>query len=182
MKRSCILVTALILSLILLTACGKNTPLLTATDYELNLTTHTTSRDVAVGDNAETFLNAYGGYKIFTSVDGGDYQVLAPQEIPFDAQITLLLPTFFIDGLPTDLDLFCEENEIEKTELTALFTSDEFLNSHTVVYYYLLFTWKDGAITDIRSEYMDYNEDAAYYQKTSKARLRDSLALPRELG
>mgnify|MGYP006893955827 CR=1 FL=1 len=156
--------TAFILSLSLLTACGKTTPLLAATDYELDLTTNTTSREVTIGDNAETFLAAYGTYKIFTSVDGSDYQVLAAEEIPFDASVTLLLPTFFIDGLPTDLDLFCEENEIEKTELTALFSSNDFLSTHTVVYCYLLFTWENGVITDIRSEYMDYNEDAAYYQ------------------
>lgn len=156
--------TAFILSLSLLTACGKTTPLLSATDYELDLTTNTTSREVTIGDNAETFLDAYGPYKIFTSIDGGDYQVLAAEEIPFDASVTLLLPTFFIDGLPTDLDLFCEENEIEKTELTALFSSNDFLSTHTVVYCYLLFTWENGVITDIRSEYMDYNEDAAYYQ------------------
>ncbi len=164
MKRVYILMTAFILSLSLLTACGKTTPLLAATDYELDLTTNTTSREVTIGDNAETFLAAYGTYKIFTSVDGSDYQVLAAEEIPFDASVTLLLPTFFIDGLPTDLDLFCEENEIEKTELTALFSSNDFLSTHTVVYCYLLFTWENGVITDIRSEYMDYNEDAAYYQ------------------
>lgn len=164
MKRVYILMTAFILSLSLLTACGKTTPLLAATDYELDLTTNTTSREVTIGDNAETFLAAYGTYKIFTSVDGSDYQVLDTEEIPFDASVTLLLPTFFIDGLPTDLDLFCEENEIEKTELTALFSSNDFLSTHTVVYCYLLFTWENGVITDIRSEYMDYNEDAAYYQ------------------
>lgn len=165
MKRIIILLTILNLTLGLLTACGESTPLLTATDYELDPDTRVTSREVTVGDNAEAFLAAYGNDKIFTSVDGGDYQVFAQDEIPFDSAITLLLPTFFIDGAPTDLDQFCKENEIEKSELTATLSSDDFLQSHTVVYRYLLFTWENGAITDIRSEYMDYNEDAAYYKE-----------------
>lgn len=165
MKKLIVLLTALGLTLGLMTGCGESTPLLTETDYELDQDAKVTSRDITIGDNAESFLAAYGDYKIFTSVDGGDYQVFANDEIPFDSSITLLLPTFFIDGLPTDLDGFCEENEIEKSELTAFLSSDDFLKSHTVVYYYLLFNWEKGAITDIRSEYMDYNEDAAYYKE-----------------
>lgn len=165
MKKFTILLTTLCLALTLLTACGESDPLLTAADYELDPASKVTSRNVAVGDNAEAFLAAYGGYKIFTSVDGGDYQVISSEEIPFDSAITLLLPTFFIDGAPTDLDQFCEENGIEKADLTATLSSDDFLQSHTVVYHYLLFTWENGAITDIRSEYMDYNEDAVYYKE-----------------
>ena len=167
MKKMIALLFALMLTLGLMTGCGESAPLLSATDYELDPESRVTSRDVTVGDTAETFLAAYGDYKIFTSVDGGAYQVFAPEEIPFDSSITLLLPTFFIDGLPTDLDQFCEENEIEKSSLTDTLASDEFLKTHTVVYYYLLFTWENGAITDIRAEYMDYNEDAAYYNETS---------------
>ena len=149
MKKLIALLFALMLTLGLMTGCGESAPLLSATDYELDPESRVTSRDVTVGDTAETFLAAYGDYK----------------EIPFDSSITLLLPTFFIDGLPTDLDQFCEENEIEKSSLTDTLASDEFLKTHTVVYYYLLFTWENGAITDIRSEYMDYNEDAVYYKE-----------------
>ena len=165
MKKIAILLTTLALALGFMTGCGEAAPLLSATDYELDPNAKVTSREVTVGDNAETFLAAYGGYKIFTSVEGGDYQVFDTEEITFDSDVTLLLPTFFIDGMPTDLDRFCEENEIEKADLTATLNSDEFLQSHTVVYYYLLFTWENGAIADIRSEYMDYNEDAAYYKE-----------------
>lgn len=165
MKKLIALLFALMLTLGLMTGCGESAPLLSATDYELDPASKITSRNVTVGDTAETFLTAYGDHKIFTSVEGGEYQVLAPEEIPFDSSLTLLLPTFFIDGLPTDLDQFCEENEIEKSSLTDTLTSDEFLKTHTVVYCYLLFTWENGVITDIRSEYMDYNEDAAYYNE-----------------
>ncbi len=163
MKKAIPLLAALGLTFGLLTACGESAPLLSAADYELDPAANTTSKDVSVGDNAETFLAAYGDYKIFTSLAGGEYQALAAEEIPFDSAVTLLLPTFFIDGAPTDLDRFCEEHKIEKTKLTATLSSEAFLQEHSVIYSYLLFTWENGAITDIRSEYMDYNEDAARY-------------------
>ena len=163
MKKTALLFTALGLILNLLTGCGKSTPLLTAADYELDMETDKTNRGVSIGDTPEAFLTAYGEYKIFTSVDGGDYQMFPTDEIPFDTAITTLLPTFFIDGLPVDPDAFCEENEIEKADLLSFLSSEEYLRSHTVVYCYLTFTWENGIITDIQSSYMDYNEDALYY-------------------
>lgn len=167
MKKAVTLLTALGLIISLMTGCGKSIPLLTATDYELDMNNTKTNRGVAVGDNADAYLTAYGDYRIFTSIDGGDYQVLDPDEIPFDSAITTLLPTFFIDGLPIDPDAFCKENELKKADLLTFLSSEDYLNSHTVVYYYLLFTWENGVITDIQSEYMDYNEDASYYKDFS---------------
>lgn len=160
-KKLITILTALELCLGLLTGCGHNTPLLTADDYTLEAGTDRTSRGVAPGDTSEDFLAAYGEYKLFTSTDGETYQVLAPEEIPFDSAITILLPTFFIDGLPVNPDVFCEENEVEKADLITFLSSEEYLSSHTVKYRYLVFTWENGAITDIRSASMDYNEDGA---------------------
>lgn len=169
MKKAVILLASLGLTLSLLTGCGESIPLLTAIDYELDMETLKTNRGVSIGDTPETFLAAYGEYKIFTSVDGGDYQMYPANEIPFDSAITTLLPTFFIDGLPIDPDIFCEEHEIEKTDLLGFLSSEDYLRSHTVIYCYLTFTWENGAITDIQSSYMDYNEDASYYEPFSAA-------------
>ena len=85
-------------------------------------------------------------------------------EIPFDTVSTMILPAFFIDGLAIDTDQFCEDNEIEKADLISYLTGEAYLTNHRVVYRYLLFTWENGVITDIRSESMDYNEDASYYE------------------
>ncbi len=165
MKKLAAMFAAVVMTLSLLTGCGKVTPLLSAVDYELDLETTTTNKGVSAGDTPEAFLAAYGEYRIFTSVNGGEYQVFPAEEIPFEDSVTCLLPTFFIDGLPVDPDVFCEENEIEKSALLDFLTSDDYLHSHTVVYYYLTFTWEDGVISDITSRYMDYNEDASYYMQ-----------------
>ena len=169
MKKIIMLLATLTLLTGLLAGCGESTPLLTAVDYELDVETNTTNKGVSVGDTPESFLAAYGEYKIFTSVDGQDYQVLPTEEIPFDSEsaVITLLPTFFIDGLPADTDFLCEENEIEKADLLTFLSSEDYLSSHTVVYYYLLFTWENGVIADIHSSHMNYNEDSSYYKEYS---------------
>lgn len=160
-KKYIMILTALGLSLGLLTGCGEDTPLLAAEDYELDIQTNTTNRGISPGDTSEDFLSAYGEYKLFTSTDGETYQVLVPEEIPFDLAITILLPAFFVDGLPIDPDVFCEENGVEKADLITFLSGEDYLASHTVEYRYLIFTWENGIITDIRSASMDYNEDGA---------------------
>ena len=161
MKKVLFTLTAIGLTLALLTGCGEDTPLLAAKDYELDTQTHTTSLGISPGDTSEDFLSAYGEYKLFTSTDGETYQVLVTEEIPFDSAITILLPAFFVDGLPIDPDVFCEENGVEKADLITFLSGEDYLASHSVEYRYLVFTWENGVITDIRSSSMDYNEDGA---------------------
>ena len=150
-------------SLALLNACGEEKPLLSAADYDLDAETAQTIRGVKIGDGADVFLAAYRDYDILSSVDGGDYQNLAAEEIPFDKPLTTILPSFFVDGAAVDIDTFCENNEIEKGSLLSYLTDEAYLEHHAVVYQYLVFEWADGKITDIRSESMDYNKDGSYY-------------------
>lgn len=166
MKKTIILFLIGCLTLGMLSACGNDTVLLAATDYELDADTKETSRGISIGDGSEAFLAAYGEYEMLTSVDGSDYQLLSSEEIPFDSSsIQIILPTFFIDGLAIDTDQFCKELEIEKSNLLAYLSSEEYLSVHTVVYHYLIFAWENGSITEIHSESMDYNADAAYYDR-----------------
>jgi hypothetical protein len=161
--KTAVILIAILLIAVALTGCGQEVFLLSATDYEYVSDMEQTSRGISVGDDADAFLAAYGDYEILTLVDDS-YELLAAEEIPFDSDsLTTLLPTFFIDGTATDTSLFCKENDIEKSDLLAFLTSEDYLSSHTVVYRYLVFTWEKGVITDIQSESMDYNADAAYY-------------------
>ena len=170
MKKIKTILSAVLLSvmtLTALTACGKETPLLKAADYELNHENNTTSKGIGIGDTPEAFLSAYGDYVMYViepSIDSGFYQALKTDEIPFTESIRTILPTFFIDDNAVTIEQVCEENEIERTELLALLSSDEYLQNHTVIYHYMIFTWEDGLITDIHSEFMDFNEDASYYE------------------
>ncbi|MCM1038018.1 MAG: hypothetical protein NC434_01760 [Ruminococcus sp.] len=168
MKRSFII---LLLSALMMTGCGKETLLLTEADYALNLQSNTTSKGIGIGDTPEAFLEAYSGYNIETTKNGGSYQALPDDEIPFEEPIKTILPTFFINGVPATIEQICEENGIQRLELLPLLSSEEYLQDHTVTYHYIVFSWENGVITDIRSEYMDYNEDASYYEELEKEEL-----------
>ncbi len=165
MKRTAARLLTILLCTSLLTGCGKEQLLLNATDYELDADTDQTSKGISLGDDSEAFLAAYSEYEILTSVAGNDYHALPVEEIPFSDSIETLLPTFFIDGLPMTMTQICKDNDIAKEDLLSLLSSADYLQNHTVVYYYLIFTWENGVITDVRSEYMDYNEDASYYEE-----------------
>lgn len=160
-KKAVILLAALTFGTWLFTGCGKSTPLLSADDYILDSRTDRTSLGTVPGDTSEAFLETYGTYRFFTSIDGGDYQMLAPEDISFDSSVTTLLPGFFVDGQPIDPDAFCKENEIEKSDLMEYLRSPDYLSEHTVEYRYLTFTWDNSVIADISSAYMNYNEDGA---------------------
>ncbi len=160
-KYLAILTTALILACGLLAGCGAGEPPLTADDYLLDAETCETSRGIALGATPDAFLGAYEDCTCFTSVDGGDYQPLPEDEIPFDQNIRTLIPTFFVDGEPIDPASFCRENDIEEAALIDYLTSADYLNTHTAEYRYLTFTWEGGVVTDIQSAYMNYNEDGA---------------------
>ena len=166
MKKIAVLLI-LTFSLTTLSACGEEKPLLTATDYDLDAETAQTIRGVKIGDGADAFLAAYRDYDILSSVDDGSYQFLPAEEIPFDAPLTTILPSFFVDGTAVEIDAFCEDNEIEKDALLSFLTDEAYLEHHAVVYQYLVFEWENGAITDIRSESMDYNKDASYYNSSA---------------
>ena len=161
------IITLLGLTLILsmsVCACGEEKSFLSATDYELDAETAQTIRGVKIGDDSETFLAAYRDYDILSSINGGDYRFLPVEEIPFTSSLTTILPSFFVDGSAIDLNSFCEENGIEKESLLSFLTDESYLEMHTVLYQYLVFTWENGKITDIRSESMDYNRDGSYYE------------------
>lgn len=167
-KKYMIIACFTLLFAAMLTACSKEQPLLNEADYELNTENNSTSKGIGIGDTAEDFLAAYGEYDIEFSIDGGDYQSMPAEEIPFDEPIQTILPTFIIDSIPVTISQICEENEIIRSDLLSLLSSEEYLNEHKVSYYYLIFDWKSGAITDIHSDYIDFNKDAFYYEEISK--------------
>lgn len=147
----------------LLVGCGKEKLLPALAEFSMEENA-ATARGVKAGDGADAFLSAYGDYSVFVSIGGGDYRLLDPADIPFEAPLRVLLPSFFVDGAAVEPANFCAENGIKKEELIRFLTDEAYLSAHEVSYRYLLFTWKEGKITDIRSDSMDYNKDAAIIQ------------------
>lgn len=160
-KKPTLFTAALALAIGLMTGCGDDAPALTADDYILDAETCRTSRGVAIGATPDDFFGAYADCDCFVSVDGGDYQPLSGGELPAGSVVRTLVPTFFVDGEPIEPVSFCQENDIEESALIDYITSAEYLDAHTAEYRYLTFTWENGAVSDIQSAYMNYNEEGA---------------------
>ncbi len=151
------------------TACGRADAVpLTMGDYELNYSDGiATSRGIHIGSTTEEFLDAYEDYDLEVSIGSGAYEAFDAKKtpVPFTDSTQTILPAFFIDGTAATIEQICTENAIERSDLLSLLSSEEYLAEHEVEYYYMVFSWENGAVADIRTEYMDYNQDAAYYHE-----------------
>ncbi len=113
------------------------------------------------GDGPEDFKNAYGDYPVqvaYNDTAYSGYTEMSLKKIPFDENISTLVAGIFVDGEPFSEAELAKENEIEEADLPELLSSPEYLRAHEVEYLCLRFTWEDGAITDIDSVELNYNE------------------------
>ncbi len=152
-----------------LCACGMDidNSLLTSADYEIDQTSGKSTKEIGVGDGYEAFVDAYKDYDLaIASVEAQKdytYQSLAPSDIPFDQDIRIIVPTFFINDEAQSVTDICEANSIDKDSLLSLLTSSDFLANNKVVYKYLVFDFSGGVITNMTSEELDFNADSSYF-------------------
>lgn len=144
---------------IFMTGCEKNTTVPAPAELFL-LSGDTTSSGVSIGDGARIFQEAYHDYEILVSRSADEIpnEPTAIRRIPYKEEITTMIANFFINGKPMTAEQLCKEEEVSMDSLTSLISSPSFLQKHEVLYRYLLFYWKDGKITKIESEELNYNE------------------------
>lgn len=144
---------------LILSGCEKNTTKFApASLFEMN--GHETAAGLKIGDGPKAFKAAYGDYTVqvaFTE-QPSNYRVMSVSKIPYNENISTIIANFFIDEEPVSEDWICKENGIDISGLHELLSSHDYLRQHDVVYRYLNFQWKDGLITDINSEELNYNE------------------------
>lgn len=153
------LLFSIVFALFFLTGCEKITTV-PAPSSLFVLTDGATADGIQAGDGSKEFKAAYQDYEILVSLSPSEIpsQVMPIQRIPFDREITTMIANFFINGTPMTPEDICQEEGIEADQLLGLLSSDEYLRKHEVLYRYLIFYWKDGVITHIASEELNYNE------------------------
>lgn len=142
-----------------LSGCEKN-PSATAPESVFLLDGDETSQGIKCGDDSASFIKAYQNYRIQVAYNdvSSSYTTMDIKKIPYQQNISTIIANFFIDGKPKSEEELCEENNTELSALHTLLSSPDYLRSHDVLYRYLIFTWKNGIITDIASEELNYNE------------------------
>ena len=80
------------------------------------------------------------------------------KEIPYQDSISTMIANFFVNGKPVSEETLCEDNNVPPSGLHSLLSSPDYLRKHEVIYRYLRFSWENGAIDEIESEELNYNE------------------------
>lgn len=145
--------------LFFLSGCEKK-PAEIAPASVFEITDGTTAAGISVGDDDAAFIKAYKDYTIQVAYNdlSSSYIVMSIDDIPYEDNISTLIANFFIDGKPVSEETLCKENDVELSDLFDLLSSSSYLQAHSVQYRYLLFQWTDGAITEIQSDVLNYNE------------------------
>lgn len=149
----------ILLSLFLLSGCEKKVQEITPA--KLFVMDGTATADgIKAGDGPEEFKAAYRRYPIQVAYDEieSSYLRMEIDEIPYEDPISTIITGLFVDGKPASAEKLCQKHEISSSELHSLLSSHDYLRKHEVIYRYMIFSWKDGRITDIASEELNYNE------------------------
>ncbi|MDO4323786.1 MAG: hypothetical protein Q4C61_14815 [Lachnospiraceae bacterium] len=149
----------IVLSLLLLSGCEKKTAE-TAPASLFEMTGDTTAAGIKPGDGREDFIKAYKDYTIQVAYSDleSNYLVMSINDIPYKDPIFTMIANFFINGEPVSETELCEKNSVTPSNLHSLLSSASYLREHEVIYRYLLFRWRDGVITGIESDELNYNE------------------------
>lgn len=133
-------------------------------DFSVN--DKTTSAGISVGATFSEFAEVYSEFPIqrIDNSDGGNwvaYSIPNLKKTP-DAgndDMTLMVSYFFVDGVAVSTKTLLEETGTESENLVEYLSSPEYLNDHSVVFRYMIFDFSAGTITDIRADYLDYNNE-----------------------
>lgn len=149
----------LLFAVLLLSGCEKN-PAKFAPASLFLMDGDSTAAGIRIGDGPKAFRKAYKDYTVQVAFTGqsSSYRVMSIEKIPYDENISTIIANFFIDGEPVSEDWLCKKNGVDLGGLHELLSSTEYLQKHDVIYRYLSFRWENGAITDIASEELNYNE------------------------
>ena len=127
-----------------------------------------TGTGISVGSTYDDLAKAYGAYYVqkingeefepYTfeaSPEAGDGSVSEDMSMSHDGEY--MVAAFYVDDNPASVEELSFETGIAPKDLADHLASNEYLAGHTVLYRYVIFTVKDNIVTDIRSDYLDYN-------------------------
>ena len=141
---SCILV-------FVLEGCSDTNQQITDKDYILT-SDNKTSRNITIGSNSNEFIDAYQGC-VLTVLYSNDNSNVAKEtdinEIDYTKCCYVYLSTFFIDDKAIDVENFKNKNDITSDLNYWLENNTEYLQKHKVIFKCLIFTFDNGANTNI---------------------------------
>ncbi len=70
-----------------------------------------------------------------------------------------MVAAFYVDDEPVSTDELCRSEGVEADALADHLASPGYLEDHSVVFRYIIFTITDDTVSDIDFDYLDYNNE-----------------------
>lgn len=125
-----------------------------------------TGAGIMVGSSYDEWIAAYSDYEI-QLYDGENFTPFTPvaedesaeDASPVDHNGRYMVAAFYVDEQPVSTDELCKAENVEADALADYLASPEYLEKHSVVFRYIIFTITDDAVSDIEFDYLDYNNE-----------------------
>ena len=165
MKNNILIKTIILIGLgLILTGCKEEEIPWEPVTSEFTFDGQATAEGITVGSSFTDFASAYAKYPLQILDDNSswkEYSLPDLEENPDEASpsMTLMTSYFFVDGTATDTASLIEMTGVPAEELSAYISSKAFLDSHDVVFHYMIFEFQNGNITSIDSDYLNYDSE-----------------------
>lgn len=125
-----------------------------------------TGAGIKTGSSYSEWIEAYGDYSIQV-YDGENFiPYTVPEEEASDETAPApdhdgryMVAAFYVDDEPVSTDELCRSENIEADALADYLATPEYLEKHSVVFRYIIFTITDDTVSDIDFDYLDYNNE-----------------------
>lgn len=143
--------------------CGCSRKDMTIEDRDFVLSdTNITTKDIMVGSTSEEFKIAYSDFVKTIGVmysDDNSIKESTIDKIDYDKSCRVYLPAICIDDNCMSTNDFIKQNKIKNGIDNWFSENTDYLDSHTVIYKCLIFTFENGNVYNIESYEKNYNDE-----------------------
>ena len=143
--------------------CGCSSKQTTFTNNDFALSeTNITSKGIMCGSTSEEFKTAYSDFVKTIGVmysDDSSIKESTIDKIDYDKSCRVYLSAICIDDDCISTNDFIKQNKIKNGIDNWFSENTEYLDSHTVIYKCLIFTFENGNVYNIESYEKNYNDE-----------------------
>ena len=143
--------------------CGCSSKQTTFTNNDFALSeTNITSKGIMCGSTSEEFKTAYSDFVKTIGVmysDDSSIKESTIDKIDYDKSCRVYLSAICIDDDCISTNDFIKQNKIKNGIDNWFSENTEYLDSHTVIYKCLIFTFENGNVYNIKSYEKNYNDE-----------------------
>ena len=132
--------------------------------------TGVTGAGIHIGSSYTDWIDAYGNYEIqiydgenLVPFDPVPEEAIEDQTSDGSSDVShdgrYMIGAFYVDETPVSTDELCRTEGVEAAKLADHLASAQYLEKHSVIFRYIIFTVTDETVSDMEYDYLDYNSE-----------------------